>query len=203
MNMKRFIPIALTIFGVILVPQLLQGQKRNFPGEPRNGMNQQEQILPKLTQDEEKAALEYLKEQNPEMALYLMNLRENRPMLYRRVLSRYAYEIRALHRIRESDPERYRRLLEEKKMEWESRMIVNRFRGAETEEEKQTIRMELKELLGRQFDLRQLNRIAEIQKLERRLEELKSQNEERMKNKEKIVDQRLNALLGDNEKFKW
>ena len=50
--------------------------------------------------------------------------------------------------------------------------------------------------LNKIFDYRQMNRQEEIQKLENKLNELKELNEQRLANKDEIVEAKLNDMLG-------
>jgi hypothetical protein len=93
--------------------------------------------------------------------------------------------------------------VEEKRMEWESRELSQQYRKSEDTDEKRRIRERLKELLSRQFDKRESFRMEEIKRLEKRIMELKQSNQERLQNKEKIVEQRMETLLGEDNKYKW
>jgi len=163
----------------------------------------QERVLPDLTPEDEAFALEYLQESEPQKAFNLLSIRESNPAYYRKLISRYAYEIKALNRLKETDPEKYDRLVSEKRMDRESRMLANKYRSTEDVEEKAQIKNNLESLLKKIFDERQLNRRDEIGRLEKRLTELKRINQERLENKEKIINLRIEKLLGENRSLEW
>jgi hypothetical protein len=163
----------------------------------------QERVLPVLTPEDEAFALEYLQESEPQKAFNLLSIRESNPAYYRKLISRYAYEIKALNRLKETDPEKYDRLISEKRMDRESRMIAKKYRSTEDVEEKAQIKNNLESLLNKIFDERQLNRRDEIGRLEKRLTELKKINQERLVNKEKIINLRIEKLLGENRSLEW
>ena len=163
----------------------------------------QEKVLPVLTPEDEAGALEYLQESDPQKAFNLLSIRESNPAYYRKLLLRYAYEIKALNRLKETDPEKYDRLVNEKRMDRESRMLANKYRSTEDVKEKAQIKNNLESLLNKMFDERQLNRRDEIERLEKRLTELKRINQERLVNKEKIINLRIEKLLGENRSLEW
>ena len=163
----------------------------------------QEKVIPVLTPEDEEGALEYLQESDPQKALNLLSIRESNPAYYHKLISRYAYEIKVLNRLKETDPEKYDRLVNEKRMDRESRMLANNYRITENAEEKAQIKNNLESILNKIFDERQLNRKDEIERLENRLAELKRINQERLVNKEKIINLRIEKLLGGNRSLEW
>ena len=62
---------------------------------------------------------------------------------------------------------------------------------------------ELEELLYRIFEYRQLNRKAEIERIEKKLEELKKENQLRLEKKDEMVQRQLNKLLGIRSDLEW
>lgn len=70
-------------------------------------------------------------------------------------------------------------------------------------EDKQKLAEQLKENLSQVFDLRENQRKEEIEKLEKKLAELKESIKIRKDNKQQIVDERFRTLTGKSKYLKW
>jgi hypothetical protein len=68
---------------------------------------------------------------------------------------------------------------------------------------KDELRRAIWKLLSKIFDYRQMNRQEEIEKLESKLKELKEANEQRLANKDEIVETKLNDMLGGKPEMEW
>jgi len=156
-----------------------------------------------LTEEEESATLKYVEEMDPGHAVLLRKIKEFDRQQYREKLSLVYREHRALKRIKERDPERYKRLLREKELEIKSHKLVAEYKATESDSEQQKLRKDLVELLSRLFDLRQLNREGEIRQLEMKLEDLKELSKARIEKKDEIVQRRLAKLLKENKDLEW
>jgi hypothetical protein len=176
------------------------GQER--PRARRPGAQAQPEIL-YLTPEQEEEVIAYLRKARPDRVDHLLDLKGKRPGLYRSFLSRAYREMRYLNRLKEDDPERYEQVAQEKKFEEEARLLAKKYRDSEDENEKVRLREDLKTLLDKLFDYRQMNRQFEIEKLEKRLEDLKDVNERRLANKEEIVERRLDEMLGTKRELEW
>lgn len=181
-------------------PFTQEGQERV---RPRQQQPRREPEVLYLNPDQEEETLEYLKEFHPDQAGDLLLLKARRPERYWTVLSRAFREMRYLEGLKEKDPERYERVSREKKLEREAWNLSRKYRQTEDDNEKVRLREELKSLLDQVFDYRQMNRQEEIEKLEKRLAELKENNQRRLANKNEIVQRRLKQLLGDEKGMEW
>jgi len=182
------------------MPSTQEGQERVRPREQRR---RQEPEALYLNPDQEKEALEYLKEFHPGRGGDLLLLKASRPERYWTFLSRAFREMRYLEGLKEKDPERYERVSREKKLEREAWNLSRQYRQTEDDKVKARLKEELKNLLDQVFDFRQMNRQEEIEKLEKRLAELKENNQKRLANKEEIVQRRLKQILGDEKGMEW
>lgn len=156
-----------------------------------------------LTPEQEADVIEYLKEYYPDNADRLSRLKELRPDTYREQLSRVYRQMRFLENLKETDPEQYERVSEERNLESKSNQLASQYKNTTDENEKEKIKTELEDLLYRLFDYRQINRIAEIERLEERLGQLKQDNQNRLDNKDQIVNNRLNEMLGETSGLEW
>ena len=150
-----------------------------------------------LTPEQEEEALAYIKKNQPDEFEELMVWKQTRAVRYQQLVSRAFREMRFLKNLKEKDPQKYERISRERKLNRESMRLAKTYRAAEGEEEKERLENEIAALLNELFDLRQMIRKEEIDKLERKLTELRQVNQKRLDNKEAIIQRRLTELLGD------
>lgn len=182
------------------MPFTQEGQERV---RPQQQQRRQEREVLYLNPEQEEETLEYLKEFHPGRGGDLLLLKASRPERYWAFLSRAFREMRYLEDLKEKDPERYERVFQEKKLEREAWNLSRQYRQTEDDKEKARLKEELKSLLDQVFDFRQMNRQEEIEKLEKRLAELKENNQKRLANKDEIIQRRLKQMLGDEKGMEW
>jgi hypothetical protein len=193
---KRFAFFTLVI---ILCSSIVYGQvRRNPQNRPRRNDAQMQDQRPI-----EKAVLDYVRSIDSETADQLEALKNSHPNLYKRQMERLGKEMQRLNQVKETDSDHYESLLEEKKLEFETLKLVRKMRKTEDESERSAMEKQLLNLLNKQFDLRQENRLKEIAKLEARITELKSAHQTRLENKSEIVDRRFNQLIGSSAELEW
>ena len=179
----------------------------NAQNRPQNLRNRPDRILPemqKLTPEQEQEALDHVKATYPEEKYQkLLELQGTRDMLYHRLLMRAYREMQYVDQLKERDPEQYEAMQEKEKLEVETKELVDQYKSTENESQKEELKSQITELLNKIFDIRQQNREKEIQRLEERLAEAKANNKKRLQNKEEIVAERLNELLGDEKWMQW
>ncbi len=156
-----------------------------------------------LTPEEEKDVIVYLREHYPERISEILQFKEKRPVLYRGTLSRAFREMRHMAEMQKEDPKRYEIMLEETKLDNQSRQIAREYREEKDSHQRDMLKEDLQKSLEKLFDYRQINRQAEIERLERKLEELKTQNRQRSEKKAEIVEQRLKELTQDDQNLEW
>lgn len=156
-----------------------------------------------LTPEQESETLKYIQEINPDKFDEVSTCKQIRPERYKRIMSRAFREMRFLKELKVKNPKRYERVLNEKKLDQESRELARQYRNTEDEAEKNQIKKELEALLYELFNLRQINRKDEIDKLEKKLSELKKINQKRLANKNEIVRMRLQRMLGEEKGMEW
>ncbi len=195
--MKRYRLFLITIAGLFLIQAGFA--HRSYAQKPRfkQQLNQNE-----LTQEREEEVLQYVSQAYPHKYENLIQLRSRRPVLYRQALLRAYKEMQFAERLREENPEQYENLKLERELESQSQTLAEQYKTAETEAEKKAIEEKLRSVLIQTFEVRQANRQFEIDKLESRLQELKEKNEERQQNKNRIIQLRIDELLGLGE-LKW
>ena len=97
--------------------------------------------------------------------------------------------------VSQRDQALYRQLIEELELERETKEIAYQARTLPQGDERDEQIENLRELLGRIFDLKQENRQQEIEQLEQQLNILKKRLDERESMKDKIIDHRIRQLI--------
>lgn len=85
----------------------------------------------------------------------------------------------------------------------ESESLASQYAEATDDEERQKIKAQLAELVGRQFEVQQQIREEEVAQLEARVKKLHDLIEKRKEARRSIVDQRLEQLLREAEGLGW
>jgi hypothetical protein len=151
----------------------------------------------------EKEALEFLQIVAPFRVEEIKALKSiNPPEFHERIVEILGVK-HHLDFVKRNDPERYELMLQEAQMDQKSRQLSEQYRRTKTTEEKARIKLELRTLLDRLFDIREQNKQGEIKHLEEELARLKSTMAERRKNKSQIVTGRLEELLDEKSSLKW
>jgi|GEM_PF-3812496 len=177
----------------------IEAQQRANRRPPQNRSNVQRD----RNAQTERAVLSYLEQFETDILSELKQLKANRPRLYRRQIEKFFIEMKRLERVRETDKSHYNNLLEEKRLELLSLQVSRQYKKSDDDEARRALAVKLTELVNRSFDLRQKNRQREIEKLEQRVVELKTENEKRLQNKADIVSERVKQLKGETQEIQW
>ncbi len=174
-----------------------EGRRKRMPGRDRMGGGRGERM---------EKLLERLKDKDPEKYEDLMRLKEETPDLFREKLREYIGEFIKNRREKgreEMDPETRERMKEIGGLEKQSMELAKQYRGAETDEEKQSIAEDLKPVLVRVFDMKLLNQQKIVERLEKKLEEFKEHLKKREGSRSKIIQSRFDELTGKTTHLKW
>lgn len=156
-----------------------------------------------LTEAEIAEIKEFLQKENPEQLEQLDKLKDERPVMYEKVLFHAFQRLEHLKRLEKKDPEAYKQKMEMFRLDTQVRALVKEYRDSDNESRKAKIKKELVPLLGKLFDLRQEDRKLELKHLKERVSELEGKLSSRAGNKEKIVENHLNKLLGKADDLDW
>lgn len=89
-----------------------------------------------------------------------------------------------------------------KELEFKSMKLAVKYADKD-EKKKDDVKKELQDTLGELFDLKQKSRSEEIEKLEKRMSELKKSVQDREKNKSEIIKNRFLELTGEKSNLDW
>ena len=177
------------------------GQRNNQQKNP--GMNNPQGRQLRFSEEEIAQALEEIKAQDPEFYENLMRMKENMPGEYQIILYETIERKRELERLKEENPELYQDMVKREEYERRERELSRKYRDAETDADKKKIETELKTVLNELFDLNLKMRRREVEELENRIKEIKSDIEERKKDKDKVIELHLKDITGQNDHLRW
>jgi hypothetical protein len=177
------------------------GGKGFMPGPGGKG------FVPMLPARLEKEDLEkvekFLKEYDPVKYKEIMTIKEKDLMLYNRIASDIARDLLFMERIKKENPEVFKSMVEEKALESSCHELAKSLRDEKDAAKIGRIKEELRQKLSRMFDLRQFAREERIKHIEKDIATLKSTQEQRKKNRDRIIDLRLNEMVGGAEGLEW
>ncbi len=182
-------------------PSRVGGQQGARRPQRANRANEPETLL--LTPEQEAETIAYVEKVQPDRVEQLKRMKTRNSGNYAKFLSRAFREMRYLEDLKESDPERYEKVSAERNLDRQVRDLARQYKRETDSSEKSRLEGEILTLLQQQFDFRQIHRNEEIDRLEKRLAELKANNQDRVDNKDEIIQRRVEQLLGDNRAFEW
>ncbi len=97
------------------------------------------------------------------------------------------------------DPEFFKLLQQDAELDRQTRQLTMQYRQAVDEDSKAGIAAQLAETVAKHFDVRQKRRAMELERLEKELNRMKSLFEKRNSSRDKIIEQRLKELKGEEE----
>lgn len=97
----------------------------------------------------------------------------------------------------ERDRALYERLMRERDMEHDAIRLSYAIRQSTDDTEREALREQLRETLNLMFDLKQENRLEEIQQVEDMLSAMREQVEARQQQRDDLIERRLRQLAGD------
>jgi len=100
--------------------------------------------------------------------------------------------------LEESDPEMFKLVKADMDLERQTHHLAMQYRRASSDE-RPKLKEQLKELVAKQFDVRQERRALELKRIEARLQSLREAMERRLKARQKLVEQRVSDLVGQEE----
>lgn len=98
-----------------------------------------------------------------------------------------------------SDPELFKLLKQDAELERTTRQLTMQYRQTVDEDAKAEIGAQLAETIAKHFDVRQKRRALELERLEKELNRMKDLFEKRNQSRDKIIEQRLKELKGEEE----
>lgn len=146
---------------------------------------------------------DFLEKFDPSRLQKLIHLEDADPEAFHKVLEETRREFGRLMELKKRDPERFEQIINERRLEQETGKLSQHYRAAKSSEEKEKIKKEISERLEKLFDLRELQRAADIKRMEEELAKLKEKAKTRKDNRAKIIERHQKDLLGEEDDMKW
>ena len=156
-----------------------------------------------LSEKDIEKVMKWLRENEPEMLEKLEGFREREPGAYYHFLREVFMKMERMEEFKKRDPEGYKRMIETSKLDKKIWELMKKYKHAESDEARDKIKAELKQVLSRLFDLKQAQHKAEIEELEKEVAKLKEIYKHHKENKEQIIEERLKELTGKKKPFDW
>ena len=101
--------------------------------------------------------------------------------------------------LEKSDPDLFKLLKQDAELERTTRQLTMQYRQTVDADSKAEIGAQLAETVAKHFDVRQKRRALELERLEKELNRMKELFEKRNDSRDKIIEQRLKELKGEEE----
>lgn len=203
MKMLKLAIVAVVVSLALTVTDQALCQWERDEARPRR-TRRTERVDPAKAEEE---YLQFLKENLPsefkEMKDELEELKEDNPDAYGRKIQRGYRHMHRMQKMKEKDPERFENQIKMMSQERECRKLSREYRQAESAQEKEKIKAELTEILGKLFDSRLIEDEARVKALEEEISRLRERAAERKKNKDEIVKRRFEELTGEADDLRW
>lgn len=158
---------------------------------------------PKLLKEDLEKADKFLKENDPVKYKDIQEIKGKDELLYEKIMSEVFRDMIFLERMKKENPDLYKNIIEEKRMESSLHSILRTLKSEKNAEKIKSLKEDVKKCLSKIFDLRQAAREDRLKKLEGDIQELRKKNESRKKNKDKIVELRYMEVMGRFQDLEW
>jgi hypothetical protein len=145
-----------------------------------------------LTQEQETQLLEWMKEHRPEDLERLENLKEENPTAYRWATAR-AYGV--YQQFKMLSPEMQQAMIARQQARLRSWRLSRAYLQADDDKDRESIRQQLIDSLGEEFDLEQKIREYRLEQMAEQLERLRENLSQRCEHRDTIVENDMNKLL--------
>ena len=125
----------------------------------------------------------------------LQQMRESEPARFRGMCRRLRFEITQLKALKQTDEAAFQKALDEKRLQFLARNLADRLRAAQDPAERDRLRTQLRETVGKLFDAELATREAHIGLLGKKLDDLRAELRQRADQREAIVRNSLEEML--------
>ena len=157
----------------------------------------------KLSDEEYEALLKFYQQIDPDIRTKMGKLKVDEPYMHQHMLEHLYQEQIYLSRLEKEVPERYKEAIEMRRISAGTEKMAELYKQTDDNSEKKKIEADLRHMLGQLFDLREKEKVQEIERIRNRLGKLEQEMQERRKNREIIINNRLNELTGKRVYYEW
>jgi hypothetical protein len=220
----RVLPLLslLLLLGCLPMPVFAQeGRGDDRRGEPRAEASERRERGPErgpervrpMSPEHVSAAIEVLRRIDPEAAERLAREAEERPQHVAAELRRRFPRVEWFLRLKEYDPPMFELRVEDMRLGHQTSRLARRLREAERTrdaaddprdpDDARTLRAELRKQLREHFEVRQQIRRRELEDLQRRIERMQADLEQRADDRADLIEQRMRQLTSDDPPTDW
>jgi len=195
------------LFIIIFIPAIIFAQEKSTatpappapPAEPNYDFSFDFEGFPEMKEQEEKALLQNLKK---DLQDQLKIIKTKNKEKYFEFLQQSQFKNMRIPFIAKREKEMYERENKTFELEVNTEALATQYKSA-AKSEKERIKTELKQKLNDLFVQKEEDRKQEVQKLEQELKELKESLDVRLKNKNEIINRRMQELLDEDKYLDW
>ncbi|THB80841.1 MAG: hypothetical protein D3926_05095 [Desulfobacteraceae bacterium] len=148
--------------------------------------------------------LDWLKTRVPQAHTELMELKKDSPDEFTEQIHDIGGQIEYIESLRETNPQMADQLIAVENMEYKSWEVAQSIEESKNEAKRNELVKELKQILGKIFDIRQKERSLEIKTLQEEIRKLQSMVEKRSTLKEAIIEKRIREMTHTfDETMEW
>jgi hypothetical protein len=177
------------------MPELAPVAPDSLPTTPEIPMELSNEELAKL--------MKFYQQIDPDIKIKMNRLQESEPIRYQMEIERLYREQEYLARLEKEVPERYKAAIEMRRLSAGTEKMAELYKKTAQESERSKIETDLRNTLSQLFDLKEKEKKLEIERIRDRLEKLEQEMNERHKNREIIIKNRLNELTGKGSVYEW
>jgi hypothetical protein len=152
-------------------------------------------IFRDVTDQDINDVLQFTQQHLPMLHEALQQMRESEPARFRGMCRRLRFEITQLKALKQTDEAAFQKALDEKRLQFLARNLADRLRAAQDPAERDRLRTQLRETVGKLFDAELATREAHIGLLKKKLDDLRAELRQRADQREAIVRNRLEEML--------
>ncbi|MDA3886509.1 MAG: hypothetical protein PF638_13025 [Candidatus Delongbacteria bacterium] len=145
----------------------------------------------KITAKLEKRINEVLRDHFPEFHNKAIKLKKEHPSIYRGLLRKLKKHIRRTKEPKEEKIELVSMIFEEAEVD----ILLSKFKNSKNKNEKAELKAKIREKLSKGFDKRENIQKKVISRIEKNIEKKKKNHQDRILNKEKLINKNLEKLL--------
>jgi len=213
MKIKLSIIVKIMLFGLLLFPYAVLAQDDTRQSEIEEKLRQKNKQMQFELQKKAKALervldrkygtdwLHIIGEELPDDLKRIQEAKE-RNVSYDQAVEAYERALQLME-LKKKNLIQFQESKEQQKLNLECQKLAQEYQTIKDKKKQATIKKELEKKLNKLFDLREEARLKKVEALEQEMEKLKQMVDFRKKNKAKIIERRLNELLGNEDQLAW
>jgi hypothetical protein len=148
-----------------------------------------------ITDEDVAQIMAFVGENMPWLKPELEKLKETDQARFRQVCRHMRFDIAQLKNLKESDPEAFKNAIEERLLRARAGELAVKIRAATDAVERDALKADLRKVIDQLFDKETLVRNAQIREVEKRLDVLRKDLQDRAAKRDEIVEKRVDDMV--------